>query len=202
MNAQAKPQQRRKTHQQRSPLMGVKHFTATPDGVVVGRRQPRWNRQTGAWEGRTVEFGDHRSPKGLAEKPWLHRCPLVEDIEYDGVYMSDQSYYRLYLEQYARHMTWLYHEKVKERQLFAGLPKHRCSPGTYVPAAVTIRKWVVDATKALTAAIESQHGFKMNEFDPEALELDSILIDESEAIRDSARRYGRSGKTRKGAGRS
>uniref|UniRef100_A0AAU6W534 Uncharacterized protein n=1 Tax=Pseudomonas phage Cygsa01 TaxID=3138529 RepID=A0AAU6W534_9VIRU len=186
-------------------LRGVKFFTATPDGKVVGRRNPSWNRKTESWEGRvSLELGDDFNPAAIGRNPWQHMCPLVPDDDCEGVYMSHNSYFRLYLEQYARHMTWLYHEKVKQKILFAGLPRHKCIKAgiPYVSKNEKIKAWVMDALKDMMTSIEKQYGIKLNEIDAESLELDAILIDRSESIRDTTRRYGRTNAVRRGAGRA
>jgi len=181
-------------------LRGIKFFTATPDGKVVGRRNPTWNRKAETWEGRvSLDLGDSFNPAAIGRNPWLHHCPLVPDDEFEGCYLGHQSYFRLYLEQYVRHMTWLYHELIKQKKLFAGLPRHKCVPGTYVSKEEKVKGWVKDALKDLSAAIEKQYQIKLNEIDPAVFELDAILIDTSESIRDTTRRYGRSNKIRKGA---
>lgn len=208
MTAQAKIQVKGSRPARRandSFLRGVKFFTATPDGKVVGRRNPVWNRKAESWEGHiSLELGEDFNPAAIARNPWQHMCPLVPDDDCEGVYMSHQSYFRLYLEQYARHMTWLYHEKIKQKVLFAGLSRSKCAKQgiPYVSKEQKVKTWVLDALKDQMSYIEKQYEVKLNEIDVDSLELDAILIDRSESIRDTTRRYGRTNAVRRGAGRS
>lgn len=186
-------------------LRGCTFFTATPDGKVVGLRNPTWDRKSEQWKGRVgVELGDEFNPAAIARNPWLHMAPLVPDDEFDGCYMSNQAYFRLHLEQYVRHMTWLFHDLIHKKVLFAGLPRHKCIKAgiPYVSKEEKVLGWVKDALKVQTDAIEKQYSIKLDEIDPAAFEMDAILIDASESIRDTTRRYGRSNVIRRGAARA
>ncbi len=204
MNAQAQITTKKATRRRPGPdpkiLRGCRVFRATPEGEVVGFRQARWDNNLKAFVGRKVMFGPQYNPRSVGEIPALHQCPLVPDDLFDDVMMSDTSYFNLCVEQYVRHMTWLYHELINQRVLYAGPPAHKAGDN-FVPKSEKVKQWVEDAAKAYIASIEKQYGMKLNQITAADAEMDQILLDASESIRDTFRRYGRSNAVRRGLGR-